>query len=468
VTETRSGQPTMADYRSRSLWLDRALEHAERRPRLAEGRRADVVIVGGGLIGIWAAYTLAVEAPHLDVLVLERDVVGFGAAGRNGGWAGAGLAGAPGRYARRSGWDRVRDGAALFREAVPAIGRVVAAERIDCGFAQAGTLTVAATGPQAQRLVAGTHSAKRNGLAGPDDRMLSPDQARELVNLPNVRVAHFTPDCASFDPARFVRGLAEAAERRGVRIHEGSEVTDIRPHAVVTASGTVEAEHVVLATEAWAPRLPGGTLTSLPLTSMMIATEPLSAAVWEAIGWPHGLTVRDRSHLFFYAQRTEDDRIAIGGRGSPYRLRQPYAEFGERDQPVWDRLQRTLIAYFPAARDARITHRWGGILAVPRDWSMSIRTDREGSHRVGGLAGHGVVAAHIAGRTVADLVQGNGTRRTAMPWVGHRSRRWEPEPARYFAANAIVSLLTSADAYEDRTGRRARRAGLAVPFMPPA
>jgi glycine/D-amino acid oxidase-like deaminating enzyme len=456
-------------YRTRSLWLDGALEGAVQRPALDRDTRADVAIVGGGLIGIWLAHTLAVEAPHLSVAVLERDVVGFGAAGRNGGWVGAGISGAPGLFARRAGWDAVRDGAALFREAVAEIGETAAAEGIDADFVQGGTLAFAATGPQSERLAAGARSARRNGLAGSGDRLLSLDEARALVGIPAMRAAHFTPDCARVDPARLVRGLADAAERRGVRIHEGTEVTDLGTHRAVTAHGIVEAEHVVVATEAWAPKLPGGLLSSLPLTSMMIATEPLSADVWDRIGWPHGLTIRDKSHLFFYAQRTADDRIAIGGRGSPYRLSQPYAEFGERDEPVWQRLEQTIVEHFPAASGARITHKWGGILAVPRDWSMSIRSDERTGHiRVGGLAGHGVVGAQVAGRTVADLVQGHDTRRTRMPWVGHRSRRWEPEPARYFAANAIVQLLTSADEVENRTGRRARRADLVAPFMPPA
>ena len=140
----------------------------------------------------------------------------------------------------------------------------------------------------------------------------------------------------------------DAAERRGVQIFEGTEVTDLGPRRAVTTHGVVEAEHVVVATEAWTPKLPGGVLTGLPLTSMMIATEPLPADVWDRIGWPHGLTIRDKAHLFFYAQRTPDNRIAIGGRGSPYRLSRPYAEFGDRDGPVWGRLERTIAEHWMA------------------------------------------------------------------------------------------------------------------------
>ncbi|MGO1543291.1 MAG: NAD(P)/FAD-dependent oxidoreductase [Gulosibacter sp.] len=456
-------------YRSRSLWLEDALEDAELRPSLEGEIDADVAIVGGGLIGVWLAYTLAVEAPELNVVILERDVVGFGAAGRNGGWAGAGIAGSPERYARSRGWDVVREGAAIFRDAVADIGRTAETEQIDCGFIQGGTLAFASSTPQAARLHKSTKNAEKLGIAGPGDRMLNLDQAKAIVDIPTMKAAHFTPDCARIDPAILVRDLAASAERRGVRIFEDSEVIDTRSHKAITNGGRVNANRIVLATEAWAPQLPGGMLTSLPLTSMMIATEPLPEHVWDEIGWPQGLTVRDKSHLFFYAQRTRDNRIAIGGRGSPYRLSEPYAEFGARDEPVWQRLRATIDEHFPAASGASITHSWGGILAVPRDWSMSIRYDHAaGIIRAGGLAGHGVVAANVVGRTIADMLLDRDTKLTRMPWVEHRSRRWEPEPARFIAANAIVQLLKSADDYEDRTDKPASRSKLVAPFMPPA
>jgi glycine/D-amino acid oxidase-like deaminating enzyme len=236
----------------------------------------------------------------------------------------------------------------------------------------------------------------------------------------------------------------------------------------VTEGGAAEADEIVLATEAWTPQLPGYRLTSLPLSSMMVATEPLPAETWEKIGWPRGLTVRDKAHLFLYAVRTEDDRIAIGGRGSPYRLSNPYEEFGERDQPVWDRIRRTIYQQFPAADGAAITHRWGGLLGVPRDWSMGIRRNQEMRiTQAGGYAGHGVTATNISGRTIADLLLGRDTELTRLPWVNHRLRRWEPEPARYFAANSIVKLLGSADRHEKEHAKSAKRVSLVKPFMPP-
>lgn len=201
----------------------------------------------------------------------------------------------------------------------------------------------------------------------------------------------------------------------------------------------------------------------------MIATEPLEEDVWSELGWAHGLTVRDKRHHFFYAQRTEDNRIAIGGRGAPYRLTSPFREFDGLQDQVFERLADTLHQHFPATHDAAITHAWGGLLGVPRDWSMTVRYDpSNGFGYAGGFSGHGVVAANIAGKTLADLVVGESTTHTRMPWVGHRSPRWEPEPLRYLASNAIVKILMGADSYEDRTGNTAKRAKLVKPFMPAA
>jgi len=246
-------------------------------------------------------------------------------------------------------------------------------------------------------------------------------------------------------------------------------VLEIRPGIVRCAQGTIRADSVLRATESYTTQLPGQRLRYLPLYSLMIATEPLPDHVWEEIGWRDGLLIGDLHHLFFYAQRTSDGRIAIGGRGAPYRLRHPISRRNARSQDVFDRLQRTIRRHFPAAADAAITHHWGGPLAVPRDWSMGINFDprtRIGS--AGGYSGHGVGAANISGRTLADLVLGLNTDRVTMPWVQHTSRSWEPEPLRFIASRTIVHTLDRADQIEDRTGKPARRVRIVAPFMPPS
>ena len=200
----------------------------------------------------------------------------------------------------------------------------------------------------------------------------------------------------------------------------------------------------------------------------MIATAPLEPAAAEALGWRDGLLVCDRRRLFYYAQRTADGRIAIGGRGAPYRLRRPINERNERDADVRERLIRTLRREFAAAGTPEITHHWGGPLAVPRDWSMGVSFDRRnGVGWAGGYTGHGVAAANISGRTLADLVLGADSELASMPWVDHRSRRWEPEPIRFLASRAIYSALSSADRFEDARGRSARWVRLVGRYLPP-
>lgn len=460
---------TSTGYRERSLWLDLLDESLEPRPSLEKDIAADVAIIGAGMTGLWTAYYLAELDPKLRIVVIEREIAGFGASGRNGGWAGAGMAGAASVYAKRGGPDAVRRAVLETCTAVEEIGRVISREGIDCGFTKAGTLTVATSQPQKQRMVDGIAAARAAGTLSDGERRIDRATSDQLARVAGWESAFFTPHCASLDPARLVRGLARACEALGVTIYERTEATTIAPHVVQCAEGTVRADVVIRATEAYTTQQRGHKRTYLPLTSLMIATEPLSAAVWDELGWTPGLTVRDRKHLFFYAQRTPDDRIAIGGRGAPYALAHPIDERRERDEAVRARLIATLHAAFPATRGAAITHHWGGPLGVPRDWSMGIDFDpRTGFGWAGGYSGHGVTATNISGRTLADLVLRRDTELTRLPWVGHRARSWEPEPLRFLASSAIVNVLASADRYEERTGTTAARTSLLAPFMPPS
>lgn len=460
--------PTNA-YAQRSLWLEQVDDLDVRRPVLEGSTTADVVIVGAGFTGMWTAYYLSLLEPTLDIAVVERETVGFGASGRNGGWAGAGMAGSAARYARERGRAAVERAVAATNDAVDEIGRVVFAERIDCDWTKQGTVAVAMTAPQLERLERAHEDAVAQGTWSNGERLLEGDEVREHVRIPGALGGWITPHCASTNPAKLVRGLARACEARGVRIFESTEAVSISAGRVRTRHGDVTAGVVLRATEAYTTQLPGHRRDYLPLTSLMVATEPLPEEIWEQIGARPGLTVRDRRHLFFYARRTADDRLAIGGRGAPYPWRHPIDDRNERNEQVRQRLVETLRQHFPAARAAAVTHHWGGTLAVPRDWSMSVAYDAtSGLGHAGGYSGHGVVAANISGRTLADLVLRRSSERTDLPWVDHRSGRWEPEPLRYIASRAIVGVLLSADRREDRTGKPAARTRLVQPFLPPS
>lgn len=456
-------------YRERSLWLDGLAGSLAPRPTLPGDTSCDVAVVGGGFTGLWTAYYVKRHRPDARVVVLEREISGFGPSGRNGGWVSGGIAGEWHVYARRTGGDAVRRAERATYAAVDEIRNVVQAENIDCGFAKEGMLTVATSGPQADRLRSDIRDARAHGIEDEDRRALDPSEVEALLRLPACRLGLFSPHAARVDPARLARGLAEACERAGVVVHERTEALEVVPRQVRCASGTVTADHVIRATESYTTQLPGERLRYLPLYSLMIATEPLPPAVWDEIGWRDGLVVRDRHHLFFYAQRTMDGRLAIGGRGAPYNLGQPISEASERDAAVRSRLEETIRRQFPAAAGAAVTHHWGGPLAVPRDWCMALGYDRStGFGWAGGYSGHGVVAANVAGRTLADLVLDRQSELVTLPWVGHRARNWEPEPLRFLASRAIVGTLGSADRHEDRTGRPAWRCKLLAPVLPHA
>jgi glycine/D-amino acid oxidase-like deaminating enzyme len=466
---TASDDELEARYRTRSLWLEQLDEPLVPRGSLAGDRDADVAIVGGGFTGLWTAYYLKAAQPDLRVTVIEREIAGFGPSGRNGGWATGGLAGSARAYGIARDRDRLHAALELTFATVDEIGAVARREQIDCGYLKAGALTVATTAPQWRRLRTRAASAAAAGLGERDGRLLSAAQAEALVATSTVHGAWFSPHAARVNPARLVRGLAGACERHGVTIYERTAATAIEPGSVRCDAGTVHAEIVIRATESYTTQLPRQRLSYLPLYSLMIATAPLPAAAWEELGWRDGLLVDDARYLFFYAQRTADGRIAIGGRGAPYRLGSPIDPRNERDAAVRARLVATLARTFPAAAQTPVTHHWGGPLAAPRDWSMGVTFDRgSGLGAAGGYTGHGVVASNIAGRTLADLVLGHESELVSMPWVGHRSRRWEPEPLRFLASEAIVRTLGAADRHEDATGRPARRVALLRPFLPPA
>jgi glycine/D-amino acid oxidase-like deaminating enzyme len=463
MTELR-GDAREARYRARSLWLDGMPGSLAPRPGLGGDADCDVVIVGAGFTGLWTAYYLKRHQPDLRVIVLEREIAGFGPSGRNGGWVSSGLAGTATAYGSPNGGDSLRRAVRETEHAVHEVGRVVAAEEIACGYAQMGSVVLATTAPQRARLLARAPSEQESES---DDRLLDPEELARLVRVPDVLTSRFSPHSARVDPARLVRGLADACERLGVTILERTAALELAPGRVRCEAGTVRADTVLRATESYTTELPGERLRYLPLYSLMVATEPLPERIWDELGWSDGLLVADFHHLFFYAQRTLDGRIAIGGRGAPYRLGEPISEQNERSDSVRGRLIEALRRHFPAAGDARLTHHWGGPLAVPRDWSMSVGLDRStGVGFAGGYSGHGVAAANIAGRTLADLTLGRDTDLLTLPWVEHRSRRWEPEPLRWLASRAIVRVLADADKREDRTGRRARRTRLIAPFMP--
>ncbi|MGC5018410.1 NAD(P)/FAD-dependent oxidoreductase [Micromonospora sp. DT47] len=447
-------------YQELSYWLSNVDEPLSPRPALPGDADADVVIVGAGYTGLWTAYYLAEADPTLRITVLEKEIAGYGASGRNGGWCSALFPTSLPALARRHGRDRALAMQRAMQATVPEVGRVVAAEGIDCDWHQGGTVVLARNDVQLGRARAAVAEASEHGLDPGDLVLLDAAEANARCAADGVVGGTYTPHCAVVHPARLVRGLARAVERRGVRIFERTPVTAIRAGAAVTPAGTVRAPVVVRATEGYTPGLPGQRRAVAPVYSLMVATEPLPAETWARIGLAERETFSDHRHVIIYGQRTADGRLAFGGRGAPY-------HFGSRVSPAYDReprvfaaLRRVLGELFPVlGPDVPVSHTWGGPLGVARDWSASVGLDRaSGLAWAGGYVGDGVGASNLAGRTLADLIRGVASDLTALPWVDHRSPRWEPEPLRWLAVNAGLKVMFSADRSELRSGRPSRRA----------
>lgn len=441
-----------------SLWQDQ-VGPAAPRAALPGSRDADVAVVGAGYTGLWTALHLLRAEPSLRVVVLERETAGSGASGRNGGWCSSLFPVSWSRLARSSS----RDGAVAMQRAledtVELVGKDAAAEGVDCAYARGGMVSLVRSPAQLARAEAHVAQARSFGL-GPDTLdLVGADEARARVGATSVLGAVTSEHCAALHPARLVRGLAEAVERRGGVVHERTRALRVTPGRVETPYGAVSAPTVLVATEGYTAALPGRRRDLAPVYSLMLATEPLPTEVWDAIGLARREVFADERHLTIYGQRTADDRLAFGGRGAPY-------HWGSRVSPAYDRVPRVhealraaLVELFPVLHDTAITHTWGGNLGVPRDWFPSVGLDpATGLAWAGGYVGDGVATSHLAGRTLADLVLGRASGLTRLPWVRRRTKKWEPEPFRYVGINAVTALMTRADRTEARTGRPSRAA----------
>ena len=455
-----------ASYRSLSLWHNTVPGTLTPGEPLGSDIEADVAIVGGGFTGLWTAYYLARADPRLRVVVCEREIAGYGASGRNGGWCSALFPASLPKLERMAGRDAAITMHEAMRATVDEVGRAAAVEGIDCHFAKGGTVALARTPVQLERAKAEIAEARAFGFGEDDLRLLTAAQASELAGAANVLGATFTPHCAAIHPARLARGLAEAVRRAGVQVFERTPVTQLAPRQVVTPAGTVRARYVVRATEGYTPELPGLKRAIVPVYSLMIATEPLPESVWAQIGLAGRPTFSDLRHLVIYGQRTADGRLAFGGRGAPYHLGSAIKPSFDRVPAVFDALRRTLGELFPALGDARVTHQWGGPLGIPRDWCASVGLDRAtGLAWAGGYVGDGVSTTNLAGRTLADLITGTDSELVRLPWVGHRSPRWEPEPLRWLGMNAGLQAMSFADREEGQTGRPSHAAAFMGRFL---
>jgi len=409
----------------------------------------DVVIAGAGFTGLWCAIGVLTNSPDAKVLVLDKYYAGFGASGRNGGWVSALFPTETPALVTRHGLDQA---IAMRREMITAVDEVGAWAKkfdIDCDYIKAGTTVMARKPIEVTRAKASIAEAEHYGV----DSLtwLDPDQT---VNSPGLLGATFTPTTAAIHPAKLVRGLATAVEKLGGVVREQTTVHTISPRQVTTNRGTVRSHAVVDALEAYRATVSGRKRITLPLYSLMIATDPLPDSVWDEVGLAPGETFSDYRRLIIYGQRTADNRFAFGGRGAPYHFGSRISHRFDEVERVHTALTNTLADLFPQIGQPRISHRWGGPLGIPRDWHARVVFDATtGIGSAGGYVGDGVALSQVAGFTLADVITGHDTHRVHLPLVDTRWPRWEPEPLRYVGTMAGIVGTSLADAREASTNK---------------
>ncbi len=449
----------MTDYPRVSYWLETAADDLTPRPPLDGTTEADVAILGAGMTGLWTAYYLHRADPSLRIVIVERDIAGFGASGRNGAWCAPDLNISMVRLARLHGEDAARRMQQATYDAVDEVGRAATAEGIDAGFHKGGEIIVA-RGPQGVPSLEAAFEEYRHFGFGDRYRLLSGDEVAERIRIKGTVKALVSEDAAVVHPGRLTRGLARLLEREGVRIVEQTPVTSFRPKdatgraALLTPRGEVRAPVLVLAGEAYLSELAPLHRQLVPLWSLIVLTEPVSDGAWAEIGWRGREVVASTRMSIDYLSRTEDGRILFGGRGAPYRYGSPIRLDYDRHDPTHERLRGFVREWFPVLRDVHFTHAWGGPLGMPRDWHPTMAFDpATGIATSRGYIGHGVSTTNLGGRVLRDLITGAKTPLTELPLVNHQSRNWEPEPLRWIGVRYTQWAVGRLDDKIARTGR---------------
>ncbi|WP_160108582.1 NAD(P)/FAD-dependent oxidoreductase [Pseudomonas izuensis] len=442
----------MPAWRTISLWMDQLDEPLQARAALEQDLDIDVAIIGAGYTGLWTAYYLKRQAPELNIAIIEAQTAGFGASGRNGGWLMGNLLGEDRLLAdlspeqRRASYD-------LLHNIPDEVRIVLEREGIDCDLRQGGALYCAARYPEQETsLREYLDKLYRQGLNESDYRWLNPEQLAQQIRIAKPYGGIHAPHVATLHPAKLARGLARTVERMGVNIYENSPVTQWQSGSLRTAQASVRSRWVVPAVEGYAVTLPPLGRYQLPVQSLIVATEPLSAATWDEIGLSHGQAFGESSRQVTYGQRTADNRLIFGARGGYQfagRLRHDFDLTGSEIE-----LRRYLFGeLFPQLKNVRITHGWGGNLGMSRRFKPHMLCDRaSGIALSGGYGGEGVGASNLGGRTLADLILERDTELVRQPWVIPQGgldalKAWEPEPCRWLGYNAIIRSFV----HEDQT-----------------
>ena len=417
-----------------------------------EGRaRADVAIVGGGFTGMATAHYLLRDAPDLKVVVLEAETIGYGASGRNGSFAmtvvGLGLE----LLVRLKGKERALAAHRYMERAVDTVGELVAENDLDCDYTLPGFLRMATTPAYVERIQREIELARSLGIEGIE--WLDREAARERVSSEHYLGAWWEPRMALVNPLKLVRELKRVNVGLGAVVHEHSPVLAIRREPTIglrTPTGTLEAEKLVLATNAYSHLLAPLRRRQIPAWTYVVATEPLDSEQLAAVGWSGRQGVEDARNLVHYYRLTPDDRLLMGGGPVGLGLGR---DMGRDSSPAaWAHIEQHIGEVFPALRGIGIAHRWGGPFSVTTDLTPALGYlgDERCAYSLGCI-GHGVSTAHLNGQTLRDLVLDRRTELTEAPFVNRRVLPWPPEPLRLGISAALRGYLAAEDRWHERS-----------------
>ena len=437
---------------NRSLW--RGDEQIVSRKTLSANKSFDVAIVGGGFSGLWSAYHLKQIQPSLNIAIFEKDYVGFGASGRNGGWASAEYPTSSARLIKEHGLAVYQNLRKSLIESIDEIGQIAKSNNWQIEYAKGGSLVFATNNAQLNRISQGIDD---------EHNFLNTVEAKQLLNVKNIKGGLFTPHCAALNPFELTRALARYLDDKGVEIFENSKVDQISDKKVVVNGFDINCEISVRATEAFTARK-WMKNQQIPIYSLMVATEPLTSDQLIQVRNMQRATFQEACHLITYAQITGDNRLAIGGRGVRYKLFSRLSERSEIDNRMHKALERRVKSWFPQLKAIEFEYRWGGAVALTRRWQSFMHYEKtSGQAQIGGYVGDGVTLSYLVAKTLAMTI--SNQKIPNLPFVNQRIGNWEVEPIRYLAVNAGFKATVAADYEERLTGRPSLIASMVDPLI---
>ncbi|MEW6718576.1 MAG: FAD-dependent oxidoreductase [Chloroflexota bacterium] len=439
----------MKDYSDTSFWLATYGPYTPNLP-LQGKLTVDVAVIGGGYTGLSTAYHLCKDHPGMRLAVLEAEVIGFGASGRNGGFSMTLFGLEPAVTKSLFGHQRTVEAHRYMERAVDYVDALVKEHNLQSDYELPGFLRAATTPGFVRRIQHDLEILTSMGITG--IQWLDAQAIRAEVDSPLFLGGWWEPRCGLLNPAKQARELKRLAEKFGAHIYENTPVTEIQrgPHfRLSTPGGTVTADKVVFATNAYSHLIPELRRKQVPAFTHMVVTEPLNQGQLGSMGWKNRQGIEDARNLVHYFRLTADNRLAMGGSDVSITFGQNMD--GDRNPRVFADLERDVVRLFPGLKGIGFTHRWGGPVSVPVDMAPAIGyLGDPGAVYSLGCVGHGVSMTHLNGQTVADLILEHKTDLTDIWFVNRRTIPWPPEPLRFVVSHAIRGYMRIEDALYER------------------